>query len=110
MGSDLLVARERFRGPKWVALEVASCVALARLNVGLVTWVGACTMTTISDDTAIGPVHVTTHMKKKNTHMHVRNEIVGIARVEGGCAPLGVAQALAALVGTARVAQEREAL
>jgi hypothetical protein len=51
-----------------VGLEVASCVALARLNVGLVTWVGACTMTTISDDTAVGPVHVTTHIKKKKKH------------------------------------------
>lgn len=85
-------------------------MALARLDVGLETWVGACTMTTISDDTAIGPVHVTTHIKK-NTHtrMHVRNGSVGIARVEGGCAPVGVARAPAAPVGTARVAQEREA-
>ena len=52
-------------------------MGLARLDVGLVTWLAAATITTISDDTAIGPVHVT-------THMHVRNGSVGIARVEGG--------------------------
>ena len=59
MGSDIVVDRKRLRGPRWVGL--------ARLDVGLVTWLAAATITTISDDTAIGPVHVPTHIKTKHT-------------------------------------------
>jgi hypothetical protein len=50
--------------------EEARSVGLARLDVGLEMWVGACNMTTISEDTAIGPVHVTTHIKHTHTHTH----------------------------------------